>query len=107
MRTLFTSTAGLGHFYPLLPMMRAARAAGDEVQIALPPEGTASAAAQGFPGGPDRGSRAARTRASSGRASRPPPSRTPTCSPGCSGGQTPGQRCRRPGGSWTSSHRTS
>ena len=48
MRTLFTSTAGLGHFYPLLPMMRAARAAGDEVLVALPPEGTASAVAQGF-----------------------------------------------------------
>jgi UDP:flavonoid glycosyltransferase YjiC (YdhE family) len=48
MRILFTSTAGLGHFYPLLPMMRAARAAGDEVLVALPPEGTASAEAQGF-----------------------------------------------------------
>lgn len=48
MRILFTSTAGLGHFYPLLPMMRAARAAGDEVVVALPPEGVASAAAQGF-----------------------------------------------------------
>ena len=39
MRTLFTSTAGLGHFYPLLPMMRAARAAGDEVLVALASRG--------------------------------------------------------------------
>jgi hypothetical protein len=28
MRILFTSTAGLGHFYPLLPLIRATAAAG-------------------------------------------------------------------------------
>jgi UDP:flavonoid glycosyltransferase YjiC (YdhE family) len=35
MRTLFTSTPGLGHLHPLLPFMRAARAAGDEVLVTV------------------------------------------------------------------------
>ena len=48
MRVLFTSTSGLGHFYPLLPLMRAARAAGDEVLVAISPAGVPSAVAQGF-----------------------------------------------------------
>ena len=39
MRVLFTSTPGLGHLYPLLPLARAARAAGDEVRFAIGPEG--------------------------------------------------------------------
>ena len=35
MRVLFTSTPGLGHLYPLLPLVRAAQAAGDEVLVAV------------------------------------------------------------------------
>ena len=36
MRILFTSTAGLGHLHPLFPLMHAARAAGDDVLVAIP-----------------------------------------------------------------------
>jgi UDP:flavonoid glycosyltransferase YjiC (YdhE family) len=36
MKILFTSTRGLGHLYPLLPLARAARDAGDEVRFAVP-----------------------------------------------------------------------
>lgn len=36
MKILFTSTRGLGHLYPLLPLARAARAAGDDVRFAVP-----------------------------------------------------------------------
>ena len=35
MRILFTSTPGLGHVNPLLPLMRAARAAGDELLVSI------------------------------------------------------------------------
>ena len=48
MRVLFTSTPGLGHFYPLVPLARAARAAGDEVRIAIGPEGLTSVTDLGF-----------------------------------------------------------
>ena len=48
MRVLFTSTPGLGHFYPLVPLARAARAAGDEVRIAIGPEGLPSVTDLGF-----------------------------------------------------------
>jgi UDP:flavonoid glycosyltransferase YjiC (YdhE family) len=36
MKILFTSTRGLGHLYPLLPLARAARDAGDDVRFAVP-----------------------------------------------------------------------
>jgi UDP:flavonoid glycosyltransferase YjiC (YdhE family) len=36
MRTLFTSTSGLGHLYPMLPLARAVRRAGDDVVFAVP-----------------------------------------------------------------------
>jgi UDP:flavonoid glycosyltransferase YjiC (YdhE family) len=48
MRVLLTSTPGLGHLYPLVPLARAARAAGDEVRIAIGPEGLASVTDLGF-----------------------------------------------------------
>ncbi len=48
MRVLFTSTPGLGHLYPLLPLARAARAAGDEVRFAIGPEGLSSVTDLGF-----------------------------------------------------------
>jgi UDP:flavonoid glycosyltransferase YjiC (YdhE family) len=48
MRILFTSTAGLGHLHPLLPLARAARAAGDEVLFAVPEGGADPLLAQGF-----------------------------------------------------------
>ena len=37
MRILFTSTAGLGHLYPLMPLARAARDGHHEVLFAVPP----------------------------------------------------------------------
>ncbi|MGZ4591945.1 MAG: glycosyltransferase [Actinomycetes bacterium] len=49
MRVLFTSTAGLGHLHPLLPLMRAARAAGDDVRVAIPAGGVTAVARLGFP----------------------------------------------------------
>ena len=48
MRVLFTSTPGLGHLYPLLPLARAARDAGDEVRFAIGPEGLAGVTDLGF-----------------------------------------------------------
>ena len=39
MRVLFTCAAGLGHVFPLVPLARAAVAAGDEVLFAVPTEG--------------------------------------------------------------------
>jgi UDP:flavonoid glycosyltransferase YjiC (YdhE family) len=36
MRILFTTTAGLGHFHPLVPLARAAANAGHEVAFACP-----------------------------------------------------------------------
>ena len=39
MRILFTCAAGLGHVFPLVPLARAAVAAGDEVLFAVPREG--------------------------------------------------------------------
>lgn len=49
MRILFTSLGGSGHLYPLLPLLRAAAAAGDEVLAAAPPDGVSKVAAFGFP----------------------------------------------------------
>lgn len=48
MRVLFTSTAGVGHLYPLLPLARAARAAGDDVLVAIPETGVPAVAGHGF-----------------------------------------------------------
>jgi len=48
MRVLFTSLAGLGHIYPLLPLARAARDAGDEVRFAMGPEGMPAVIDLGF-----------------------------------------------------------
>ena len=48
MRVLFTSLAGLGHSYPLLPLARAARDAGDEVRFAIGPEGMPAVTDLGF-----------------------------------------------------------
>ncbi len=48
MRILFTSTAGLGHVHPLFPLMHAARAAGDEVLVAIPGDGEAAVRNLGF-----------------------------------------------------------
>jgi UDP:flavonoid glycosyltransferase YjiC (YdhE family) len=36
MKILFTSSRGLGHLYPLLPLARAARRAGDDILFAVP-----------------------------------------------------------------------
>ena len=48
MRILFTSTAGLGHLHPLFPLMHAARAAGDDVLVAIPADGEAAVRNLGF-----------------------------------------------------------
>lgn len=48
MRILFTSTAGLGHVHPLFPLMHAARAAGDDVLVAIPGDGEAAVRNLGF-----------------------------------------------------------
>jgi UDP:flavonoid glycosyltransferase YjiC (YdhE family) len=48
MRILFTSTAGLGHFYPLLPLIRAASVAGDDVLVAIPHDGESTVRGFGF-----------------------------------------------------------
>src|SRR5688572_33466620 len=45
---LFTSTPGLGHVHPLLPLMRAARAAGDEVLLCVGRAGVPVAREHGF-----------------------------------------------------------
>ena len=57
MRLLFTSTAGTGHFHPLVPLAHAAAAAGHEVAIAASPSLGRSVDAAGlrfFPAGFDR-----------------------------------------------------
>lgn len=48
MRILFTTTAGLGHFHPLVPLAQAALRAGHHVAVACPPALGASVAASGF-----------------------------------------------------------
>lgn len=48
MRVLFTSTAGVGHVTPMLPLARAFVARGDDVRWAAPPEASARLAALGF-----------------------------------------------------------
>src|SRR6478752_3078800 len=48
MRVLFTSAAGLGHIFPLVPLARAAQAAGDQVMFAVPREGLAALERFGF-----------------------------------------------------------
>jgi UDP:flavonoid glycosyltransferase YjiC (YdhE family) len=48
MRALFTSAAGLGHLLPLVPLARAALAAGDEVLFAVPGEGLRTVDGFGF-----------------------------------------------------------
>ncbi|HYI57646.1 MAG TPA: glycosyltransferase [Microlunatus sp.] len=49
MRILFVCAAGLGHVHPLIPLARAAVAAGDEVLFATAAEGTAAIERLGFP----------------------------------------------------------
>jgi UDP:flavonoid glycosyltransferase YjiC (YdhE family) len=48
MRILFTTTAGLGHFHPLVPLARAAAKAGHEVAFACPKSLCARVEASGF-----------------------------------------------------------
>ena len=48
MRVLFTSTAGLGHLYPLLPLARAARDARHQVLFAVPGAACGVVRRQGF-----------------------------------------------------------
>ena len=48
MRVLFSSTAGAGHFGPLVPFARACRAAGHEVLVAAPASFASSVATAGF-----------------------------------------------------------
>lgn len=49
MRVMFVCAAGLGHVYPLVPLARAAIAAGDEVIFATAAEGVATIEGLGFP----------------------------------------------------------
>jgi len=49
MRILFVCAAGLGHVHPLIPLARAAVAAGDEVLFATAAEGVAAIERLGFP----------------------------------------------------------
>ena len=49
MRILFTCAAGLGHVFPLIPLARAAVAAGDEVLFAIPTEGIVTVEGLKFP----------------------------------------------------------
>src|SRR5579859_8256142 len=49
MRVLFTTTAAAGHVQPLVPLIRAARAAGHEVAVACPAAYGPTVAALGFP----------------------------------------------------------
>jgi UDP:flavonoid glycosyltransferase YjiC (YdhE family) len=49
MRVIFVCAAGLGHVYPLLPLARAAVAAGDEVLFVTAGDGAATIKAFGFP----------------------------------------------------------
>ena len=48
MKVIFTAEAGLGHIHPVIPLARAAVAAGDEVLFAVPAEGVARVEAFGF-----------------------------------------------------------
>src|SRR5512134_530498 len=48
MRVLFTSTPGLGHVHPLLPLMRAARERGDAVQVAVSADARSAVSGFGF-----------------------------------------------------------
>jgi UDP:flavonoid glycosyltransferase YjiC (YdhE family) len=48
MRILITSTPGLGHFNPLLPLMRAALAEGDDVLVGIAESGAAHPHQHGF-----------------------------------------------------------
>jgi len=48
MRVIFTAEAGLGHLHPVIPLARAAVAAGDDVLFAVPAEGVARVEAFGF-----------------------------------------------------------
>ena len=48
MRILFTCAAGLGHVFPLVPLARAAVAAGDQVLFAVPSEGIVTVEGLGF-----------------------------------------------------------
>src|SRR5689334_16032849 len=52
MRILFTSTAGTGHLNPLLPVARAARAAGHDIKFALPATAVAHVNRLGFDADP-------------------------------------------------------
>lgn len=45
---LFTTTSGVGHFMPLVPLAEAARAAGHDVLVAAPAESTAMVEGAGF-----------------------------------------------------------
>ncbi|MFE3140609.1 nucleotide disphospho-sugar-binding domain-containing protein [Streptomyces scopuliridis] len=49
MRTLFTSWAWPSHYYPMVPLAWALRAAGHEVRVAVPPALTAVVTASGLP----------------------------------------------------------
>jgi UDP:flavonoid glycosyltransferase YjiC (YdhE family) len=49
MRVLFTTTPGLGHFHPLVPLMHAARARGDDVHVVVAASGQPEVSAFGFP----------------------------------------------------------
>jgi UDP:flavonoid glycosyltransferase YjiC (YdhE family) len=49
MRVLFTSTPGLGHVYPLMPLLRAAHLAGDDVLLAVAASAETDLAGLGFP----------------------------------------------------------
>jgi UDP:flavonoid glycosyltransferase YjiC (YdhE family) len=48
MRSLFTSTNGLGHLYPMLPLARAVQRAGDDVLFAVPGNITGTVRQLGF-----------------------------------------------------------
>jgi UDP:flavonoid glycosyltransferase YjiC (YdhE family) len=48
-RVVFMSAAGLGHLHPLIPLARAAAAAGDEVLFAVSAEGIPTVQGFGFP----------------------------------------------------------
>jgi UDP:flavonoid glycosyltransferase YjiC (YdhE family) len=49
MRVLFTSTPGLGHVYPLMPLLRAACKQGDDVLLAVAASAQHEVGALGFP----------------------------------------------------------
>ena len=107
MRVLFTSTAGLGHFYPLVPMARAARAAGDEVRSRIAPEGLASVAASGFDPVPTAGpAPAALGRVLGGLAQAAEPN-TYVHRRAVRPAERPRRAAGHPGGAWRSSRRTS